>query len=109
MNTYQLDTEIQIFNQFETETGIPMDPTAVTLFVKTPDGVVTTYTGSQLTQGGVGLYTLDILVDQVGPWIYNWQGTGMVEITTGDVYFLVAQSAVLPGGLVPAPTSGDCC
>lgn len=99
VNTYQLDTLIQLGNTFTEADGVTViDPTAVLLFITTPNGVETEYTSATtpaITRVSEGIYSLQIQTTQAGPWIYNWQGTGAVEITTGDQYFQVSQSAVL--------------
>lgn len=101
MNTYQLDTLIQLDTTFTQSDGVTViDPTTVLLFIQTPDGVVAEYTTSTtpgIMKVSTGIYYLQIEVSQSGPWIYKWQGTGAVNITSPDVYFQVNQSAVLSG------------
>lgn len=100
-NTYELDTLIQVQTTFTLEDGVtPVDPTGVIVYVRTPDGVVAAYTygvDPAVMQLGVGNYALDLTTSQSGPWVYKWQGTGVVEITSPDVYFTVNQSADLMG------------
>lgn len=99
MNTYNLDTLIQLGNTFTEADGVTViDPTTVLLFITTPDGAETEYTSTTapaVMRVSEGVYSLQIQTTQAGPWIYNWQGTGTVEITTGDQYFQVNQSATL--------------
>lgn len=97
MNTYQLETVIEITGNFFAADGVtPVDPSAVYLFVRTPDGIITEYSGGQITQVSMGVYSFSLETTQAGPYIYKWQGTGAVEITSPDVYFTVAQSALEP-------------
>lgn len=96
MNYYQPDTLVKLSTTFTGVDGVtPVDPTTVTLYVKTPDGVVAAYTGGEITQTGVGLFEYELITDQIGPWIYKWQGTGACEITSPDIYFQVVDSAVM--------------
>ena len=101
VNTYQLDTLIQLTGTFTGTDGVtPVDPTTVLLFVQTPDGIVTEYTSGTtpaITKVSTGVYQFQIQVTQSGPWVYKWQGTGAVVITSPDVYFAVAQSAAISG------------
>lgn len=90
---YQLDTLVELQATF-TGAGAPADPGYVTIFIKTPDGVVNEYEASRI---GVGVYEFQIVTDQSGPWIYKWEGTLPVEVTSPDVYCIVQASAVLVG------------
>lgn len=48
---------------------VPTDPGgAVTIEVKDPTGVRTSYTGLQLTHVGPGIYSVDVPVDIPGRW-----------------------------------------
>ncbi len=98
MNTYDLDTTVLITTGFTmTDNVTPIDPTAVFLFIQSPDGIVTSYTGGQIDHPSTGNFTMELQTDQSGPYIYKWQGTGAVDITSPDQYFLVQKSAVLVG------------
>lgn len=101
MSTYELDTLIQLTGTFTAADGVTLvDPTDVFLFLRTPNGLVTQYTTSTtpaITRVSVGVYQIELETTQAGPWIYKWQGTGAVEVTTPDVYITVLPSAVLPG------------
>lgn len=95
MNKYQAETLVQVSVVFTvTDTGDPVDPTDVFLYVEDPEGNVTTYTGVDITKTSVGNYLKQFVVDQVGVWIFKWRGTGTVEITTPDRYLQVQPSAI---------------
>lgn len=98
-NTYDLETLVEMFTLFTGLDGVtPIDPDTVLLYVRTPDGIITEYTSATtpaVTHTGTGAYNLQLVVDQAGPWIYKFQGTGDVEITNPDVYFQVNQSALI--------------
>lgn len=95
MNTYQIDTEIGLTGMFADQNGVATDPDVVELYVKTPDGVVTVYSGSQLIRTGPGVYTKTLLTNQSGRWVYKWQGQGALNATSPDVFFNVAPSKIL--------------
>jgi hypothetical protein len=98
VNVYQLDTTIQLNTTFYQSDGVtPVDPSAVNLYIRDPTGAVTEYTGGSITRVDVGVYTFALEPSMSGIWIYKWQGTGAVEITSPDVYFEVEPSAALTG------------
>jgi hypothetical protein len=93
VNTYQIDTLVQLQTTFTSADGVTLvDPETVTLYAQTPDGVVAEYTPNRVS---VGLYQYAIRVNQFGPWVYKWQGAGVVEVTSADVYFVVAESVLI--------------
>jgi len=96
MNTYQLDEAVVLAATFGNATGAPTNPTTTTLYVQTPDGLIANLTGNAtISNPSTGNFTATIQTTQAGPYIYKWQGTGAVEITSPDQYFQVSQSAVL--------------
>ena len=58
----------------------PIDPTAVYLSVRDPNGTVTTLqfgVDSEVQQSGTGAYYADISIDRPGRWYYRWWSTGV--------------------------------
>jgi len=53
--------------------GVPTDPTTVTLTVTDPTGAVTT---PSATHSGTGTYTANVACTLDGIWQYKWDGTG---------------------------------
>lgn len=77
MNTYDVGDVVKLtcsFSVDEQET----DPTTVTLTVKRPSGIVTSYTfaAGDITKSSTGVYTMDIAITEPGLWWYEWLGTG---------------------------------
>lgn len=97
MNTYPLMTAVELSVDFETLTPAPIDPSTVTLEVRKPDGTIANYTTCDFSNPSTGQFAIVISADQSGAWIYNWQGSGNVEVSTGDVYFNVSMSATVAG------------
>jgi len=59
------------------------DPTAITLKVQDPAGVVTTYSGTpsvhgDLTHTATGDFCVDVTVATEGTWKWRWAATGAV-------------------------------
>lgn len=67
--------------------GIPTDPTAVTLTITAPAGVVTVYNWpggpNTLSHAGPGAFTQDVPCNSAvdGIWVYQWDGTGTASDT----------------------------
>jgi hypothetical protein len=63
---------------FRDLSGALADPTAVTLRIRTPAGVVTSYTGAQILRESVGVYSKALAYDMAGYWGIRWEATGAV-------------------------------
>jgi len=66
--------------------NVNTDPTTITLQVQTPSGTTTSYTyaGAQVTKEGTGIYYYNLSVSEAGWWVYQWTGTGTVEVVQGN-------------------------
>jgi hypothetical protein len=94
---YEVESTVQLNALFtRIDTGAPADPTLVTLYVSDPTGATTTYTSaSGVTRTGVGAYSY-LLTTSEGVWVYKWQGTGAIEVTSRDEQFVVRQTLFAP-------------
>lgn len=96
MNVYQIETVIQLNVIFyNTALNAPADPTAVSLFVEDPTGVVTQIASNVISRSGVGAYSADFLPYMPGCWVYKWQGTGNVMASSRDTRFMVRGSELI--------------
>jgi len=94
---YPLGTEVRLTGEFTGSAGAAADPTTVTVFVKAPGQFAATqYTlaADQVKRVLTGTYTLDLILDTPGQWLYCWQGGGAVEAATFDIPIVVAPSAL---------------
>ncbi len=90
-NLYDIDTRIRLTALFVNAlTGAPADPTAVEVFIKAPSAKITE--SGAVTRDSVGAYHYDFTADEVGPWIYKFQGTGAIEVSSSDAYLFVRQT-----------------
>ena len=66
--------------------NVNTDPSTITLQVQSPSGVTTpyTYAGAQVTKEGTGIYYYNLSVNEAGWWVYQWTGTGTVEVVQGN-------------------------
>lgn len=101
MNTWQLATEIRLTGKFYDKTTDPAeltDPSAVTLYIMDPAGVIETYTyvDSDLTRSAEGVYFMDYTPTGPGTWRYKFQGEGDLIATSPDQMFGVAPSGLMP-------------
>lgn len=62
------------------------DPTTITLEVQSPSGTTTSYTyaDEEITREGTGIYYYNLSVNEAGWWVYQWTGTGTVEVVQGN-------------------------
>ena len=75
-----------------------IDPTTVSLIVKTPDGTITTflYGSSAIVKDATGNYHYDYSIVQAGQYYYRWVGTGVCQTSQPDVPFFVPPSVLIP-------------
>lgn len=61
--------------------GVRTDPTAVSLTIIRPDGVVLTYTwaGGEVTKSSTGVFTKDHTLSQRGVWTCVFAGGGVCQ------------------------------
>lgn len=96
MNVYQVDTTIQLNVTFyNTALNQPADPTAVSLFVESPAGIVSQIPSNLISRSGTGAYSSEFLPTSPGLWVYKWQGTGNVTASSRDTRFLVKGSELI--------------
>lgn len=87
---YNAASELATLTQTFSVSGVPTDPGAVTLLVRDPDLVETTYTwptGPTITRTGTGAFTKDVSCVSTTPgvWVGIWTGTTTasdVEVVT---------------------------
>jgi hypothetical protein len=98
VNQYQVDTLIQLSVIFyNVAANLPADPSAVTLYVEDPTGIVTQIPGSNIVRTGTGTYYSNFMPTGPGLWKYKWQGSGTsVQATSPDTPFFVRSSDFLP-------------
>lgn len=97
MGNYQIDTQVLLQSNFTNSGGTATDPTVVSLSVRAPDGTLTIYPQASLTRLSAGVWTFLLTLNESGTWIYKWQGTGALIVTSADTPILVISSANIPG------------
>jgi hypothetical protein len=76
---------------FTSLTGTKVDPTTITLKVKTPSGSTTTYTyPTHITRSAAGIYFYDYSVTASGIHFFNWAGTGAFQAADESSFSIVA-------------------
>jgi hypothetical protein len=67
-------TTVRVIGEFTDSGGAAVDPTVLTLKLKSPGGVVTTYTYNPgtIVRTTFGKYYCDVLLDKNGTWTYRW-------------------------------------
>ena len=96
---YQIDSAIQLTGTFRAVVDNSLvDPTYVSMYLKRPDGtaVLLNYP-ADIVRISVGLYGYTFTPSQSGVWIYKFQGTGNVTVTSPDTRFEVLESELIAG------------
>jgi len=75
--------------------SVPVDPTKVEFYFKTPAGVETKYTypnvipaDAALVRDGVGLYHVDLSLATAGTWWYRWDSTGNIQLAEERTFYV---------------------
>lgn len=90
-----VDAEIRLETKFFDDNGDDTDPDTVLCKIKSPRGVITTYTylsDDALGKASIGDYYLDVTPDMTGRWFYRWEGTGNGTVVADEGNFLVQAS-----------------
>lgn len=87
-NAYDVGDLVRLTGTFTDADGVATDPTAITIRIKTPARVETTYTygvDAGVERDSTGVYHIDVDITQVGTWFYRWAGTGAVKAAQENV------------------------
>lgn len=83
---------------FLDEDGEPVDPDTVTLKLKSPRHVITTYvfgTDAELERESTGVYTINVVPNRAGRWSFRWETTGSgTSIVQEDSFIVMASPFV---------------
>lgn len=76
---YTLDQVVRLRATFtDTDTEALVDPTTITLNIRTPNGTVTAYTYAlaEITKESSGVYSKLVVLNECGRWKYRWISSG---------------------------------
>lgn len=77
VRSYNIGDLLRLKATFTSLAGTNVDPSNITLKVKTPAGSVSTYTyPSNITKESTGVYYYDYSVASSGTFYFNWSATG---------------------------------
>lgn len=85
IRSFDVGDTVRFAAAFTTTDGVDDDPSTITLKVKAPSGVETSYvylTDGSLVRDSEGHYHRDVGVAAAGTWHYRWIGTG--DVATAD-------------------------
>ena len=81
----------RICSQVTDITGALADPTSIILKVRTPDGIVTTYS-TALVKDSTGVYHYDLALTQAGEHFIRWEATGVDQSAVQDTFYVYPAS-----------------
>lgn len=93
--TVPLGSQVRLTGTFTNLlTGLPADPTTVTLYVEQPGAAtVTPYTTlNGVVKDSVGVYHYDLLLNLSGTWWWAWVGVGAIVAAQPDTEIIVGNS-----------------
>ena len=96
---YDLGDLVRCSAAFTNSAGTALDPTAVIVKVKAPDGTVTTYTygtDPEVVRDSAGNYHIDVDADASGTWYYRFHATGTGQ-SADEAAFFIQPSSVVSG------------
>lgn len=96
--SFPIDTTLQLTGTFIASlTGVPTDPTNVSLYLTPPSQPQQVLTlSSGIVRVSVGVYSYTFIPTASGLWQGTWQGTGFIAATR-DFAFNVQSSINIPG------------
>src|SRR5678816_4032854 len=100
---YEIGDAARLRASFRDANNLPADPTTVELIVQAPNNTQTTYTydNLEIQRESIGEYFYDLLISQVGVYLYRYTGTGAVQaVEEGQI---TVQSTILVPQPVPTP------
>ena len=94
-NNYHVNQTVRITGTFKVGSAVT-DPTTVTLKIKTPAGVISSYTYAlaEVTKSGTGVYYKDVSLTASGNWYNRWEGTGTVAAADEEYLTVLASQIV---------------
>jgi hypothetical protein len=95
-NKYDIGSVAILTATFKNSSGLPQDPSTVTLRVRDPNDEIATYTyqALQITRVGVGVYSFNLPLPLAGTWFYRFEGSGWIT-ASADSYLQVTRSETL--------------
>ncbi len=84
-----------------TDNGVLADPATLTLKVRTPAGVIATYTypGAPIVKDSVGVYHPDIVLTAAGTWVAQWATTSPAQVQGASILVAPAPIDAVPSSL----------
>jgi hypothetical protein len=102
-------TAIRLAVNFQNDGGTDIDPAAVTLKVRSPDGEIISFiygADATLVRLDTGDYLLDFIPDRAGKWHYRWETTGAGQTIATEGIFYVQESPFTEAEGACRPYSG---
>lgn len=87
-NGYDRGDLVRLSAAFLNASGVPGDPSSITLLTIDPSTTRATYAfgTASVTRATVGAYYMDITPNVTGQWGYRWEGTGGVQAVAETIF-----------------------
>lgn len=89
--SYDKGDVLRVQGQYLDLNNVAVDPIVVKFSVKTPSGLITTYTyltDAQLVRSAAGTYSVDVHLNESGTWFVRHFATGTGEAAAEKQYFV---------------------
>lgn len=92
MAEFENDSVVRCQAIFENPTsGAFVDPDGVSVEIRTPGGVTTTYvygTNPEIQQASTGHYYVEVTAVELGTWIYRFESTGTYSGANQSTFYI---------------------
>jgi uncharacterized protein YfaS (alpha-2-macroglobulin family) len=85
MNRLDVGDSVRLVATFKDFDGVARDPATVTLRVRKPSGEVLRPAVLH-PQPGSGTYYAELVLDEAGWWVYEWETTGVPTVVEGGEF-----------------------
>ena len=93
VNDMETGNDAVLTATFRDDNGVLVDPAAITLAVRAPDGTGTTYTlPGTITRLSAGVYRQTIDVEVPGKWLYRWSSPSTPHATASGSFKVTASA-----------------
>lgn len=91
-NTYDIGDQVRLECTVAGPTGTRLDPETITLKVRSPRGVITTFSAADLQKDAVGAYHCHVDATESGTWVWRVECAGAAKGAEERRFFVNASA-----------------